>query len=269
MEIQEAPKTKELSGEQSLEIQKAKVLEVGSQEKLENAVDMIKGFKALKKKINETFDPHIKRAFGSHRNLVAEKKGFIKPLEDTESLLKYKMNRYLDQVEIERKKEEAKLAEVARKNQQKLIDRANIKVERLLEKSKGTEEQLISLNNSLNSPNLSIEEDKAINSQILLLEAKIRNSSKAIEEEQIKVEESEDIPLPVIAVSSLKVSGMSSRTEIVPTEIRNSLSVLKWVTDTGNTSIIKWDMGKIKRLLNMGFVIPGVASEKKRVTSLR
>lgn len=215
----ETPEVKKLSEEMSPEIIEAGNLIINTTAMLESATSMIKGFKALKKKINDTFDPHIKRAYESHKSLVAEKKGFTKPLEDAERLLKGKMGTYLDDEEKKRKQEEVRLAEVARKEQEKLINNANKKIDKLFEKSQGYEEQLKILNGSLCDPGILDIEASVIRAKILSIETKTQNNTVAIEDQQIKVEESVTVPSSTIAPTPPKISGMSSRQEIIPTEV--------------------------------------------------
>ena len=79
------------------------------------AIDYEKGLSALIKEIDEMFDPHIKKAFESHRGLVAEKKKHAEPVEEAKRLIKQKRIVYVDEQERLRKAEEARLQAEARR----------------------------------------------------------------------------------------------------------------------------------------------------------
>ena len=72
------------------------------------AGEFLKGIKALRARIAETFDPHIARAFQAHRALVKEKADAEAPLQVAERLLKDRLVAY-DQVQ-----EQARIAEQRR-----------------------------------------------------------------------------------------------------------------------------------------------------------
>lgn len=79
------------------------------------AIDYEKGLSALIKEIDETFDPHIKKAFESHRGLVAEKKKHAEPVEEAKRLIKQKRIVYNDEQERLRREAEARLQAEARR----------------------------------------------------------------------------------------------------------------------------------------------------------
>jgi cell wall assembly regulator SMI1 len=86
----------------------------------EEAGAKLQAIKALSKKLDETFDPHIKRAFEAHRGLVAEKKTHQSPLQTAEALIKRAMLGYQQDEERKRLELEAKAQEEARKEREKL-----------------------------------------------------------------------------------------------------------------------------------------------------
>lgn len=85
---------------------------------------MLQGIKALLKKIDDTFDSHIKRAFDAHRALVAEKKTHQATPLEAEQIIKRAVLGYQQEQEQERRRVEAKAQEEARKEREKLEARA-------------------------------------------------------------------------------------------------------------------------------------------------
>jgi hypothetical protein len=79
-----------------------------------DACTLLKGIKALRLRIAETFDPHISRAFQAHRALTKEKADAEAPLSEAEAILKRAMVAYDDAQERLRREEETRLREQAR-----------------------------------------------------------------------------------------------------------------------------------------------------------
>ena len=82
------------------------------------AGEMLKGIKALRAKIAETFEPHIKRAFEAHRALVAERRAAEDPLTSAEGVIKGKLVAYDTEQERLRRIEEARVREEARRQEE-------------------------------------------------------------------------------------------------------------------------------------------------------
>lgn len=112
--------TKEIAAESSTTLADAKAFKIADARQYAEAGAKLQGIKALMKKIDETFDPHIKRAFEAHRSLVAEKKQHQTPLQTAEALLKTALLGYQQEEERKRRELEAKAQEEARKQQEKL-----------------------------------------------------------------------------------------------------------------------------------------------------
>lgn len=95
------------------------------------AAELLKGIKALRVRIGETFDPHIGRAFQAHRALCKEKQDAEAPLTEAERILKTALVAYDDAQERIRRAEEARLREVARlaEEQRQLEEAAAIELE--------------------------------------------------------------------------------------------------------------------------------------------
>jgi len=91
----------------------------------ESACDFLKGIKALRGEIAETFDPHIKRAFESHRALCKEKQDAEKPLTEAERIVKDALRAYDTEQERLRREESRRLQEEARRQEeQRLLEQA-------------------------------------------------------------------------------------------------------------------------------------------------
>jgi hypothetical protein len=82
------------------------------------------GIKALLKKIGETFDPHIKRAFDAHKALVAEKRTHEAPLVTAETTLKRALIGFQQDQERQRQEQERKAREAAEKEAAKIREQA-------------------------------------------------------------------------------------------------------------------------------------------------
>ena len=85
------------------------------------AADTLKGIKALRVRIAETFDPHIRAAHEAHKGLVAEKAKAEAPLTEAESIIKRGLSAYeqeqqrLARIEADRLSALARQAEIDRK----------------------------------------------------------------------------------------------------------------------------------------------------------
>lgn len=116
--------TQEIQQESSNALQVAKGFKVTNSEQYLASAGRLQAIKALSKKIDETFDPHIKRAFEAHRSLVAEKKQHQLPLTEAEGHIKRAVLGYQQEQERIRREHEAKAQEEARKEREKLEARA-------------------------------------------------------------------------------------------------------------------------------------------------
>lgn len=112
--------TTDIQRESTSTLATAKSFRISSPVQYEEAGGMLKGIMALKKKVAETFDPHIKRAYEAHRSLVSEKRTHEAPLEQAEQSLKRTMLSYQLAEEQKRREAEARAQEEARKEREKL-----------------------------------------------------------------------------------------------------------------------------------------------------
>ena len=118
------PETEAIAKETANTLTVAKDFKVVDNAGYEQAGGMLKGIMALRKKISDTFDPHVKRAFEAHRALVAEKKLHEAPLMEAESIYKRAMLSYSQEQERIRREEEAKLRAKAEAEQAEIRAKA-------------------------------------------------------------------------------------------------------------------------------------------------
>lgn len=95
--------------------ERAKALKVTDGTTYTSAAETLQAIKALRTRIGETFDPHIKRAHESHRALLREKQDAEAPLLEAESLIKRTLSDYQVEQERIRREEERRQQEEARK----------------------------------------------------------------------------------------------------------------------------------------------------------
>src|SRR3990172_8385904 len=80
--MDELIETKSIDSKVMTSLDYAKQLQITNDLLCEIAIDYEKGLSNLIKEIDTTFDPHIKKAFETHRGLVAEKKRHVEPVEE-------------------------------------------------------------------------------------------------------------------------------------------------------------------------------------------
>lgn len=97
---------------------RARALSILGSETYVEAGTFLKGIKALRQKIAETFDPHIRRAFEAHRALCREKQEAEAPLIDAEGILKRGLAAYDTEQERLRREEERRRQEEARRQEE-------------------------------------------------------------------------------------------------------------------------------------------------------
>jgi hypothetical protein len=78
------------------------------------ASELLKGIKALRQEIAETFDPHIKRAHEAHRALLKEKQDAEAPLTEAERIIKNALGAYHTEQERLRVLEQQRLEREAK-----------------------------------------------------------------------------------------------------------------------------------------------------------
>ena len=112
---------------------RAEALRVVDDETYANAADMLKGIKALRNTIADTFDKHIATAHAQHKALLKEKATAEAPLTIAESIIKKSLTVYATEQERRRKVEEARLAALAQLEEEnrRLVEAAALEAEGL------------------------------------------------------------------------------------------------------------------------------------------
>lgn len=111
----------------------AGVLEVKDGRTLEAANGFLQTVKALRAKVDDTFDPIIKAAHEAHKRALGQKKRFEAPLAEAERLAKSRIGAYLEEQDRIRRRaeEEARRAQEERERiEREALERA-IKLEEL------------------------------------------------------------------------------------------------------------------------------------------
>lgn len=226
--------------------------------------------KDMKNEILEYFDPIKGSAHDTWKRIVAKEKDLVTPLENAEKTVKGKIAAYLDKVEAEKKAIFEKAAEVARKERARILAKVEKRMEDLSAKQLGIQEQIDALENDLTLPpeGLSETEAEIIRNKIMLLEAKLENTSAAIQDQQVKIEET-FVPEPIPAPQAPKMAGISSRMETV-VEVRNAMALIRAVADGKiPTGVITFDVRALKKLAEGGMTIPGCQVSQKRIVGVR
>lgn len=253
-------------------VARANALVIRCQSDLESAKETIsRVIKALKKEIDETFDPIISKAFSAHKEAVAQKKKHYEPLEAAERQIKQKMGAYLDEQERLRRIEEQKQREEAERQRQAAIAKADKRIADLMAKSGDLATQINALESELNNPDLPDIDRERIGAEVQALRRKFNTLQEKVEEKQAEVETVMTTPAPTLVVNNTrKVAGLSSRTELIP-EVINPLALVKAIADGRfPVGLVKeWDYALLKKLVNSGMNIPGVSSQSRRVMGVR
>ena len=96
----------------------ARAVEIRSNEDYVKAGEILLVIKDLRKQIDETFDPIIKKAHEAHKEAVAQKKKVDAPLVEAEGIIKPRIAAWNAEQERIRREEEARLREQARKEEE-------------------------------------------------------------------------------------------------------------------------------------------------------
>lgn len=91
----------------------------------ERACEFLKGVKALRQEIADTFDPHIRRAHEAHKALLAEKQEAERPLADAERIVKDGLVAFdREQERQQREAQQRQLAEQRRLEEERRLQEA-------------------------------------------------------------------------------------------------------------------------------------------------
>lgn len=105
--------------------QQARALTITDASSYQAACDFLKGIKALRTEIADTFEPHIKRAHEAHKALLKEKNDAEAPLAEAERIAKAALVVYDQAQERLRREEQARLqAELRRQEEERRLAEA-------------------------------------------------------------------------------------------------------------------------------------------------
>jgi hypothetical protein len=124
MKVTLEPDIKTVEKESTDLVAKVNGLTISNQIEYEGAGEFLKHIKAQQKKVDETFDPIISRAFQTHKEACNQKNKFSNPLKNAEKIVKNLLNAYRQKKEAEAREAQRKLQELADKaaRKQKLLD---------------------------------------------------------------------------------------------------------------------------------------------------
>jgi hypothetical protein len=248
-------------------ITRAKALTVSSDAELVIAKEVAQTIKAFQKEVESTFDPIIERAHITHKEALAQKKKHMDPLVEAEKRIKQLIGDYLTLVENERKKEAERLAGIARKERETELQKIQAEIDEKLTQYSGIEEKIEALQEAL----ADADHDKftLVNAKLAALYAEQEKLTSEAAQTQESVNVLNLIPSPVINVQAPKVKGISSKVNLIP-QVVNAMALIKAVAE-GNVpqTVIDFNMSNIKKLVNAGMKLPGVAVTEQRNVSVR
>lgn len=125
-----------LTHESASLVVQAQAFECKTPKVYEKAGSFLKDLKALKQEIKETFGPMKRKTDAAHKEVVAQEKTLLAPIEVAERTVKSQMSGYLQRCDQERRALQAKAAAEARKEEEE--NRLEYAVE--LEEAGNTEE---------------------------------------------------------------------------------------------------------------------------------
>lgn len=130
--------------------EKARSIEIKDNESYIRAGELLKAIKDIRKEIDETFDPIVKKAHEAHKEAVSQKKKAEAPLVEAEGIIKPKIASYQDEQERIRLEEERRLQEEA----QKQLEEAQLDEAVELERSGQVEEAQAVLQEPIQAPTI-------------------------------------------------------------------------------------------------------------------
>jgi len=92
-----------------------KTLTVRNVEEYERGVNLVRHISDLRKQIEETFNPIVAKAYAAHKEAVAQRDKFLKPLDINRAEVDRKLLTFKSEQERKRRDEERRLAEEARR----------------------------------------------------------------------------------------------------------------------------------------------------------
>ena len=250
--------------------QAVKVMKVKSNPELEVSAEVVREINSRIKEAEEKIKPFKQRLDEIKGLFLATEKRYVVPLKEMKSKALKLQNDYLDYLEEERKKEEARINEQAAKEREKRLEAINKQLDKDLSKMTSIEEQISAMEKMLeDTENTTVEKAEEIRRRIDNLELRKQSLTQKIDEKQTRMEEIAT-PQTVTVDNKPKIDGMSERKEWVPVKVINPKAILQAIIDDRlPLSAVDFNMGIIKRLKNAGQSIPGVEFQSKRIITQR
>ena len=107
----------------------SKALVIRTNEDNARAALILRGIKGLKETVQNTFRPHIENAHKTWKNLIAQEKKFLEPLDNCEKIVKEKVKTFTFEQEEKQRKMEAKAQAENKVVPDSIMERLNKKQE--------------------------------------------------------------------------------------------------------------------------------------------
>lgn len=101
--------------------EQAKLIAVSDFDSMERANNFKLDIKAMIKEIDDTFKPLADKAFQAHRAITGKWNDMKKPLQDADAYVTQQVKNYLAEIRRQQEAEEARLREIARKEEEERI----------------------------------------------------------------------------------------------------------------------------------------------------
>lgn len=105
-------------------VDQAKGINVLSNDDNKRASLFLQQIKLMMGRVRETFDPIVEKAYEAHKEAVAQRSKFLKPLENAEMIIKTRIKFFIEDQEKRRREQEEKLRREAEAKQKELEAKA-------------------------------------------------------------------------------------------------------------------------------------------------
>lgn len=262
---------KELIKETDPVVNGALTLTVSTVAEKEIAVSEMNLVNGLIKKVKETFGPIKKKTDEAHKEVVAQEKRHLLPLETAILTIKQKIGTFDLEMKRRREEEERKALEEAQRAHEEQLAEAQKMIDEILAKTQDVDETIDLINMELKRDDLTEIERQKLESQLEISYAIKENNQEKVEEIHARASEPVFVPpTPRLVVPDTKTKGASTRFELVP-QVVNKMALIKAVANgTVPDTVFDVNMGALKKYVNMmKRATPGVSCEERAVVSGR
>ncbi len=248
-------------------LDRALSLQVVTKEDVDVARAFGKEINAMIKVVVEDFRPTKQAIDASKKVVLQQENNHLEPLEKAKTIVSQKIGAW-DTAERNRIAEEARLRQQEEeRRRQAALETARKKLDTLMAGMTENQGAVKTLENMLGNPATTAEEAEIIRSQIRTLQSKIESTIERAQAVEMKVEEVNQPVLQPDVINIKTATGVNQEKAI--TGIKTRLLV-KYLASPDCTldpeSIVKWNEGQIKKLINSGMNLPGVAWEYRSKT---